>query len=248
VDDDGKTVASWVNYGCHPTILTGDNFHWSTDWPGVLCNRLEEEWGGIAGFYNGCHGDVGPHRPERNFAEVERIGGGLAEVTIALGKDMAFGTPSTLAARSVQVSVPLDDPPSDDELREKAGGSDGAGYEGPWAADQLRLRAEGVPIARDARMEVQGFRIGDLGLACFPGQLFGGWGLDLRSRWGHERLMVVNQANDHAGYFPTEVGWERGGYEVRSAFMFNSDLPAPMTWEAGKRLADVAVEMFASMP
>ena len=55
--------------------------------------------------------------------------------------------------------------------------------------------------------------------------------------------MIVNQANDHAGYFPDQLGWEIGGYEVRSAFMFNSDLPAPMTWEAGRQLVETALEV-----
>jgi hypothetical protein len=86
-----------------------------------------------------------------------------------------------------------------------------------------------------------------LDLACFPGQLFGGWGIDLRDSWPHDRLMIVNQANDHAGYFPTQVGWERGGYEAKSAFMFNSDLPAPMTWEAGARMLEEARQQFEVM-
>ena len=70
----------------------------------------------------------------------------------------------------------------------------------------------------------------------------------MRRAWPHERLMIVNQANDHAGYFPTEAGWARGGYEAKSAFMFNSDLPAPMTWEAGERLMAEAGRQFDAMP
>lgn len=31
VDDGNRSVATWVNYGCHPTILGGDNLFWSTD-------------------------------------------------------------------------------------------------------------------------------------------------------------------------------------------------------------------------
>ena len=34
--EDGRVVAAWVNYGCHPTILTGTNLHWSPDFPGVV--------------------------------------------------------------------------------------------------------------------------------------------------------------------------------------------------------------------
>jgi hypothetical protein len=149
---------------------------------------------------------------------------------------------------SALCSVPLADAPAEAELRAMVDGAGGPAYGPAWAADQLKSRERGESVATQTEVEVQGFRIGDLDLACFPGQLFGGWGVDLRAAWPHERLMVINQANDHAGYFPTEAGWERGGYEANSAFMFNSDLPAPMTWEAGKRLVDEAVTMFASMP
>jgi neutral ceramidase len=241
VDEAGQTVASWVDYACHPTILTGKNFYWSTDFPGVLCDDLEDAWGGVAAFFNGCLGDVGPYRPEQNFAEVEKIGKGIARITKKLGEGLAYSEVSGSIAESVRVNVSLDEIPTEDQLKELA--KSGGGYEPAWASDQLEMRASGETIVTEVDLEVQGFRVGDLFLACFPGQLFGSWGIELRERWPNERVMLVNQANAHAGYFPSKTGWDLGGYEVRSAFKFNSDLPAPMTWEAGQKLVDAAVEM-----
>ncbi len=240
-DEEGVSVATWVSYGCHPTNLTGTNLKWSTDYTGVICDVLEEEWGGEALFFNGCHGDVGPHRPDTTFAEVDRMGRGIAQEAIVAGKDLALDDVSGLRVVSELCAVPLAEAPDMVTLREKARDSGGPGYGAAWAQDQIRMREAGEPVQTEVGLEFQGFRIGDLAVTCFPGQMFGTWGLELRSRWPGGKLLIVNQANAHAGYFPSKVGYERGGYEVDSAFMFNSDLPAPMTWEAGQRLVEAAL-------
>ena len=241
--EDGCAVAAWVNYGCHPTILTGTNLHWSPDFPGVVCNELEEAWGGTAAYFNGCLGDVGPYRPERNFAEVEKVGSGLAGSVLELAGKITRTDVPRLHARRLDCACPLDAIPTVAELTEQMKRFSPDSYQAGWARDQLAMRAAGDAVPDTAPLEAQGFRIGDVFLACFPGQLFGSWGLELRRRWPDDRLFIVNQANAHAGYFPSEEAWNGGGYEVRSAFMFNSDLPAPMTWEAGQRLIETALTM-----
>lgn len=241
--EDGRAVAAWVNYGCHPTILTGTNLHWSPDFPGVVCKELEEAWGGTAAFFNGCLGDVGPYRPEQNFAEVSKVGGGLAGSVRRLAVDINQTDDSRLDAQRLCCTCPLDTLPTDADLKKQLARAGPDSYQAGWARDQLAMRAGGDAVPNAVQLEVQGFRIGDVYLACFPGQLFGSWGLELRRRWPDDRLFIVNQSNVHAGYFPSKAGWDGGGYEVRSAFMFNSDLPAPMTWEAGKRLIDAALTL-----
>ncbi|MDP6776411.1 MAG: neutral/alkaline non-lysosomal ceramidase N-terminal domain-containing protein [Candidatus Latescibacteria bacterium] len=241
VDDNGASVATWMSYGCHPTNLTGANLKWSTDYTGVICDALESEWGAESAFFIGCHGDVGPHRPETTFAEVDRMGSGIARAAAAAAEGMSFDDLSGLRAHSELIAVPLADAPDLDSLKEKAKDSGGPGYGAAWAQDQIRMREAGDPAQTEIDVEFQGFQIGDLYVICFPGQMFGTWGLELRDRWPGGRLVIVNQANAHAGYFPSRVGYERGGYEVDSAFMFNSDLPAPMTWEAGQKLVDAAL-------
>ena len=241
--EDGSAVATWVNYGCHPTILTGTNLYWSPDFPGVVCNELEQAWGGTSAFFNGCLGDVGPYRPEQNFAEVQKVGGGLAGSVLELAGNITQTDVPRLDARRLRCTCLLDTLPTSADLTEQLAGSRPDSYQAGWAREQLAMRAAGDTVPDKVRLEVQGFRIGDVFLACFPGQLFGSWGLELRRRWPDDRLVIVNQANAHAGYFPSKVGWDGGGYEVRSAFMFNSDLPAPLTWEAGQRLIDTAIAM-----
>ena len=240
---DGRVVASWINYGCHPTILTGTNLCWSPDFPGVICDEIERACGGSAAFFNGCLGDVGPYRPEQNFAEVRKIGVGIAASVLGMAGVVKQRNVRGLDARRLYCTSVLDVIPSEAELKEQAARFRSDSYQAGWARDQLAFRAAGDTVPTTVRLEVQGFRIGDVFLACFPGQLFGSWGLEFRRRWPDDQLFIVNQANAHVGYFPSKAAWDEGGYEVRSAFMFNSDLPAPMTWEAGEALIDAALAM-----
>jgi len=237
----GESLATWLNFGCHPTILGGDNLLFSRDWPGVACDALEAALAGTAMFLNGCHGDVGPHRPDRTFEQAEKVGQGVAEVGLRIARSVTWRAPDSIDGGSLTCHVPLDRLPTVDELREWASSKKGSWYEREWAQEQVELREAGVEPVAHADVEVQWFRIGALSVACFPGQMFGGWGIDMRKRFGDRPLLIVNQANAHDGYFPTHIGFERGGYEAWSAFKFNSDLPAPMTGAAGEMMIDAAL-------
>ncbi|MEW6356097.1 MAG: neutral/alkaline non-lysosomal ceramidase N-terminal domain-containing protein [Planctomycetota bacterium] len=241
VDERNRTLGAWVNYGCHPTNV--GNLFYSSEYCGVLCNVVEGELEGTAMFLNGCHGDVNPHRPNKNFDDVETMGKGLADVALGLLRDMNYTEPNSVGGGSAMVQVPLDAPPTLAALKAMADAPKGPAYEKQWARDWIAVHEAGKPIPATTEIEFQWFRIGELTLVCFPGQVFSSWGLELRRRWAGGPLMIVNQANDHAGYFPDKLGWEKGGYEVRSAFKFNSDRPAPTTWEAGKRLVETALSV-----
>lgn len=61
-DDDGKTIANLIHYGCHGTASAA-NPEITRDWAGVMTDMLEAESGAITGFYNGFEGDQGPRLP-----------------------------------------------------------------------------------------------------------------------------------------------------------------------------------------
>jgi len=57
---DGKTLATIVNYACHPTTLAWDNTLISPDWIGAMREVIEENQGGLCLFLQGASGDLGP--------------------------------------------------------------------------------------------------------------------------------------------------------------------------------------------
>ncbi len=58
--ENGRHIATLVNYACHPTTLAWDNRLVSPDFPGALRETVEEAVGGICVFLQGASGDLGP--------------------------------------------------------------------------------------------------------------------------------------------------------------------------------------------
>ena len=59
-DAEGRTLATLVNYACHPTTLAWDNQQISPDYPGAMREVVEEATGVPCMFIQGAAGDVGP--------------------------------------------------------------------------------------------------------------------------------------------------------------------------------------------
>ena len=58
--DSGRTLATIVNYACHPTTLAWDNTLISPDWVGAMRELVERSEGGLCLFLQGASGDLGP--------------------------------------------------------------------------------------------------------------------------------------------------------------------------------------------
>ncbi|MFN0128688.1 MAG: hypothetical protein ACKV19_18615 [Verrucomicrobiales bacterium] len=59
-NDSGATLATVVNYACHPTTLAWDNTLISPDWVGAMREVIEMTEGGLCLFLQGASGDLGP--------------------------------------------------------------------------------------------------------------------------------------------------------------------------------------------
>jgi len=111
-DRRGRSVATVVNWSCHPEVLGPRNRQLTADYPGYLCDRVEKETGGACLFLNGPIG--GLLTPETvpgrgGFAEARRIG-----TTVAAAALRGLATAQTkpgrpiLAFRSRTVLVPVE--------------------------------------------------------------------------------------------------------------------------------------------
>lgn len=59
-DDDGLTIASIVNYACHPTTLAWENTLISPDYIGAMRELVERDTGAPCLFLQGASGELGP--------------------------------------------------------------------------------------------------------------------------------------------------------------------------------------------
>jgi hypothetical protein len=60
VGDSGRSIATLVNYACHPTTLAWDNTAISPDYVGAMRETVEKETGVPCLFLQGASGDLGP--------------------------------------------------------------------------------------------------------------------------------------------------------------------------------------------
>lgn len=59
-DDAGRTVATFINYACHPTTLAWENQLISSDFPGAMREVVEKATHAPCIFLQGASGDLGP--------------------------------------------------------------------------------------------------------------------------------------------------------------------------------------------
>lgn len=102
-----------------------------------------------------------------------------------------------------------------------------------YARDRLILadwpEVEPVPV--------QALRIGDLGIAALPGEIFTQYGLDLKARSPFPLTMNIELANGYVGYVPTLAGFEQGGYET---WLARSSRLEP---QAGPAMTELAIAL-----
>lgn len=104
--EDGKAVATVVNWSCHPEVIGKENRLVTADYPGPLCARVEAKTGGACLFLNGMIGGLmTPDVKIENFYETERIGTAVADAALALKAAPGAGR---LSYRSERILVPVE--------------------------------------------------------------------------------------------------------------------------------------------
>jgi hypothetical protein len=92
--EDGQTIATVVNYACHPTTLAWENTLISPDYVGTLRDEVDRATGAPCVFAQGACGDLGPrHGYVGDPSVADRNGQQLAHA--ALSALAALGPPGT---------------------------------------------------------------------------------------------------------------------------------------------------------
>jgi neutral ceramidase len=244
-DRRGQPAALFGSFPCHPTVLGSENLAISADLAGAFRTRLhallgDETWIALA---TGAAGDISTRhmRQGQGFAELERLGGLLAQQANAL---LTEARPLGLALPHVQdtvVKLEPKEPLLADKLavytrsvQDRARAEQRAGN-----ASQARtletvlqgLRASQVlALSRaedEASVVVSAALMGELALAAIPGELYNELGVLIR-RAGERPVLLLGYTNGYAGYIPTRAAYAELDYEV---------LVSPFAPGSGERLA-----------
>jgi putative membrane-bound dehydrogenase-like protein len=116
----------------------------------------------------------------------------------------------TIAARLSWIDLPLEDPPSREELEQRrvAGGPPGFNAE-----SQLARLDAGKELLTAIRYPIQSFTIGeDLHSVFLAGEICVDYALELKRALDGERIWLHGYSNDFCGYIPSERLLREGGY------------------------------------
>ena len=251
VEQDGRPVATLVNFPLHPAILAGDNWLYSADYPGYMAESLSRLSGNglIPMFFNGCSGNVNhidytDRTQGRGFQMAQRVGYliGVAAFEAQNRAVPVEGNRISLSREMVRLKrlkISEDQRRWTEEVLRKA-------QEQP-----ARGQVDGLPDEHYAQMcsemyrkqgeddfaEVCALRIGNLGIVTLPGEMFCEFGLQIKKQSPAKHTLVIELANDDLEYLPTKEAFAQGGYEATTgATFYESNAGEELTASALRQL------------
>lgn len=215
----GAVLGVVVNFACHVTVIGGNLV--SADYVGSLRKGLKEVYGPSTEivFLNGACGDI---TQVDNMSTAKEFG---AEHSAMMGTKLAAETVRTInrmtwlktltnAAASVTVPVAIRSEPN--PASESPSFGLGSGNDDVYASERKKV-AEEREKSPVIDCEVQGLRIGPLGIATNGSEYFVEYSLRMKAASPHQYTWFVELANEYIGYVPTAQAFVGGGYEPRTA-------------------------------
>lgn len=226
-DENGKTVANIIHYGCHGTAA-GTNTEITRDWSGLMTDAVEEKTGAITAFFNGPEGDVGPRisngRTVGDLSYVYELGEKAAADAVKLAEKLADYGDVQLKTSFKLLEIPLKKRMPKDEALEALKKYEGQTINvGKMAKDNLLAVVESYntdfkdePSRKVAQTVIA---LGDVVLASTPYETFSEIGLAINNAFPDKKVLTLSNTNGSEGYFITEDAKPSGGYEV-SMFLY----------------------------
>lgn len=201
----GRMLAVMFHFTLHANTNFGQFF--SGDYPAVVAARLAEKYGrGCSTFYlPGACGNINSIVPG-----YRNIGNIIADKIIDKldGRNPVTGE-ILLGAAKREITVPYRDLDVDQEKRIVAS----QWNELAQNAFRKELSIMRKAKARSDKTILQAWRIGGVGFASVPGELFVEWGIKIKQESPFDWTYPVELGGDYIGYLVTEQAWKAGGYE-----------------------------------
>lgn len=215
---EGKPLALLANYSTHyagaPAL--------SADYFGVFCRQIAELVGAkegeppfVALMTNGTSGDANCcdfTRPRRKFDRFT-VARDVARAAFQAVKDVRYHdwVPIVMAERRLTLKVRM---PTDAEVAEAQKFLQPLEGRKPRSIQEVYAR-ETVLLSRlpaTRELKLQAIRIGELGIAAMPNEVFGSTGLAIKAHSPLKPTFSIELANGYDGYIPPPDQHALGGY------------------------------------
>jgi hypothetical protein len=200
---DGKNVFTLVNYAIHPEVLGNEVGISSPDLVGPLCDKLEQDVGGMAIFMNGAQGGMitadnrlldkprsaieAQWNDARTWDECLRIGHTMANEAERIAKDAPVQENPQLVCDSMNVDFPVDNPLL-------------------WAitvGSPLKYPHNDANHSVTCRLNL--INLGNAQIVTIPGEALPNIGFYLKRKMRGEHNLLFGLTNDAFGYILTKV-------------------------------------------
>ncbi len=229
--EDGRQIALMANYWLH-YVGGVPREQISADYFGEFCRRVEEalatdgDHPPVVGLLaNGPCGDVNnndysgktPAVKRKPYEKIKLVAGDLANEVLRVreGLQHQAWVPLKAAAADLELAVRRPTPETvawaEAVLARPKEAKPTHRLEKPYAERTLRLR-DAEPDSVNCLMQV--FRIGELGIAAIPFEVFTETGLEIKARSPFADTFTIELANGSHGYLPTPAQLDLGGYET----------------------------------
>lgn len=224
---DGRPIAAMGNLGLHYVGISGPKHDVvCADYFAAFGRSLNRCAGAqfVCPMANGTFGDINnldftkPARtsPHGTF-QIERVGNVVAAEAWRVWNSLReedFGDDIALGASIEQVEFNARCPSEEELAAARKLYDSGENWDDPeWAYARELVLMQDLPS--EWTMPIHALRIGDLGIAGLPGEVFTEIGLDIKARSPFAQTMNIGLANGSVGYVATDKALDEGSYETR---------------------------------
>jgi neutral ceramidase len=251
----GKPIALLANYSLH---YVGGNprDHLSTDYFGVFADRIQEllkadrqEAPFVGIMSNGTSGDVNninfgaPSIKKAPYEQIKLVAEDVAREVFRVYNSVEYHNWVALGAAEEELTLQVRKPSAQMLARAKMviARPDTVKpihrHEVTYAHRIIQLE-ETWPDKID--IVLQALRIGDLGVAAIPFEVFAEIGLEIKTKSPFQPSFTIEQANGSYGYLPSPEQHELGGYET---WLSTNKVEI----EASRRIIAKLIDLFAKI-
>ena len=225
---DGRPLALLSNYSLHYVGgVRGADI--SADYYGMFSDRIQQLLGAdrqeppfVAMMSNGTSGNINnidfskPGEKVPPYARMREVANDVAQAVHAAYQTIQWHDSVTLGAAFEDIDLQFRRPTPEQLERAK-------GVLAKLAPDAKPKSLEEIYAARTLDVNaaperwnfpLQAFRIGEVGIATLPNEVFSEIGLEMKARSPFKPTFVVSLAHGYYGYLPTVEQHKLGGYET----------------------------------
>jgi hypothetical protein len=249
----GRPIAALANYSLH---YVGGFPELSADYFGAFAAAFTKLAGAesvsppfMAAMSNGTSGDCNnvdfalKEAPKRKPGEqIGVVADAVARAAHEAWKSVAWRAHAEIAMRETEIELGVRKPSADDvaKAREALAAAKGRALKGlPEIYARETVLLADYPVA--VRLKLQALRIGELGIAAIPCEVFAEIGLEIKRRSPLKPTFTIELANGYNGYLPTPEQHALGGYETwraRSSYL---------EVEASRKITETVVKLLGEV-